>query len=301
MVTRLFLGCLLLRALAVTPAAADVTAPGWRLDLSGGAVKQFDASIDSGGDFDMDRQFLRLSATRNIGKAWNAGVSLGYAENRYAFTGSAGFGGLDPWGKIRQLRLGVPVRYRADSQWSFVGIPSLRYSAESGARSSDGRQWGLLAAAAYRFSDRLTLGPGFGVFSEIEESTSFFPILFIDWKITDSLSLTTGRGLAASRGPGIALEWSPAGRWSLSLGARYEKTRFRLDDTGTFPSAVGQDRSIPLALSARYAPSLDIELGLLGGMAFAGNLRLEDASGRLLGESDYAAAPFAGAFVRLRF
>jgi hypothetical protein len=273
----------------------------WRLALDAGAVKQFESGLDSGGDFDVSRFYLRFSATRDIGSAWNAGVSLGYGESRYAFSGDSGLGAADPWDNIREARISVPVRYRANNGWTFVGIPSLRFSGESGASSSDSTRWGLLAAAAYRFNDRLTIGPGLGVFSEIEDSTDVFPLVLIDWKITDSVSLRTGRGLAASRGPGISLVWTPAQDWRLSLDARYEKTRFRLDDSGPVPDGVGQDRSIPISLSATYLAATDWELTLLGGVELEGQLRLEDADGNRLAETDYDSAPFAGAIFRFRF
>jgi len=288
-----------LLCIATTATAAET--PDWRLAVDGGAVKQFETSVDSGGDFDVDRYFLRFSANRNIGEAWSAGISLGYGESRYRFSGSPVFDGDDPWGRIRDYRISLPIRYRADNNWSFVGIPSLRYSGEKGADSSDSRKWGVLAAAAYRFSDRLTIGPGFGVFSEIEDSTDFFPILLVDWKITDTLSLKSGRGLAASRGPGLSLSWSPMQNWRFSLEGRYEKNRFRLDDIGIVPGGVGEDRSIPLALSATYMPDRNLEFTLLGGVEFAGELRLEDSNGNRVADSDYDTAPFAGALVRLRF
>jgi len=292
--------CLLLFNTIATAAQASEPS-NWRLAADGGVVKQFESALDTGGDFDVDRYFLRLSATRNYGDAWNAGISLGYGENRYGFSGSSGFGGVDPWDRIREFRVSIPIRYRADNNWSFIGIPSLRYSGERGAETSDSRKWGLLAAAAYRFSDRLTIGPGFGVFSEIEDSTDFFPILLVDWKISDTLSLKTGRGLAASRGPGLSLSWTPVQKWRFGLEGRYEKNRFRLDEEGIAPDGVGQDRSIPVALSATYVPGPDLEFTLLAGAEFAGELRLEDAGGNSLAESDYETAPFAGALVKLRF
>jgi len=292
---------LLLWATGVLTAAASGRSSDWQVTLDAGAAKQFESSLDTGGDFDVDRYFFRFGATRNIGKAWNAGISLGYGEDRYEFSGSSGFGDSDPWSRIRVFRAGIPISYRAENNWSFFGIPSLRYAGEDGANWSDSQQWGLLAAAAYRFSDRLTIGPGFGAFSEIEDSTSFFPILFIDWQISETVALTTGRGLAASRGPGVSLNWTPTHRWRFSLEGRYEKTRFRLDDKGPFPGGVGQDQSIPVALAATYTAIRDVELSLLGGVEFAGKLRLEDSTGDRLTESDYGAAPFAGAVVKVKF
>jgi hypothetical protein len=79
-------------------------------------------------------------------------------------------------------------------------------------------------------SESLSIGPGLGWFSEIDGGSSAFPILLIDWKITDKWRLNTGRGLAASQGPGLTLNYQLAERWPLGLIGRYEKTRFALGD-----------------------------------------------------------------------
>ncbi len=139
------------------------------------------------------------------------------------------------------------------------------------------------------------------MFSGIDDDTDVFPILLVDWQISDTVSLTTGRGLAASRGPGLSLSWTPTQRWRFSLEGRHEKTRFRLDDEGPAPGGLGQDRSIPVALAATYLPNPDVELSLLGGLEFYGELRVEDAGGNRLYQSGYDNALFAGALLKLRF
>ena len=85
-------------------------ASAWRFELDAGAVKQFETSLDNGGDFDIDRYFLRFSATRKVGQQWRTGLSLSYGENRYGLSGNTGFGGLDPRGTIREARKAVPLR-----------------------------------------------------------------------------------------------------------------------------------------------------------------------------------------------
>ncbi len=272
----------------------------WQVSMDGGFVSQFDGSLDTGGEFGSDRYFLRAGLSRRIDADWSAGLSLGYGETRYDFSGGSGIGGSAPWSRIRQLRVSASLRFRADEHWSFIAIPSLRYFEESGAEG-DGSQVGLLAAAAYRFSDRLTLGPGLGVFSGLGEDSDVFPILLVDWKIAENWQLETGRGLGASRGPGLSLKWRPSGEWTFGLGARYEKTRFRLDGAGAAPGGVGEDRSVPVSLTATYAPTPQVDITLLGGVEFAGSLKLEDSQRRLLTQSDYDTAPFAGLSINIRY
>jgi outer membrane receptor protein involved in Fe transport len=295
---------LLLLALAMPATAAERTQRSdspWTWTLNAGAVYQSRTSLDSGGDMSAGRAFVSGGVGRVFAGRWRVGAALGYGQEHYNFSGSSGFGGLDPWDRIRELRISVPLQYFANEHWTVYTIPSLRFNAESGASLSDGSNGGLLAGAAYKISDTLSIGPGLGVFSEIEDSTSVFPVVIIDWKITDTLSLETGSGFAASRGPGLQLKWQYSPRWQFALGGRYEKTRFRLDDSGPAPDGVGQDKAFPLFALAEFAVSSDITLSLLGGAELAATLRLEDESGDLISKSDLSTAPFLGATMQVKF
>jgi len=294
--------CLLGAQLA--SAAAEKGGPDvndWSWTLQAGGVYQAESSLDSGGDMRASRFFVSGGGAKVLGSRWRLGASVGYGEDNYDFSGSSGFGGLDPWDRVREFRAGVSMQYFANDQWTLYAIPSVRFNAESGASLDDGSNGGLLAGASYRIGDTLTIGPGLGVFTEIEDSTSFFPILLIDWKITDTLSLETGRGFAASRGPGLQLRWRYSPTWQFAFGGRYEKTRFRLDDKGVAPGGVGQDKAIPLFALAEYALGQDLKLGLIGGVEVGGELRLEDDSGKLVSRSDLSEAVFAGATFEARF
>jgi len=288
-------------AFCTTVQAGPPEARDWQWTLQAAAVHQFEADLDKGGDVSVNRAFASLGVGRQVTERLRIGIDFGYGEDSYDFSGTTGFGALDPWGDIREMRISLPVRYFASREWMLFAIPSLRYQAEQGASLDDGRSGGLLAGAIYRFSDTFSIGPGLGVFSEIEDDTSVFPILLIDWKLTDTLSLETGGGLAASRGPGLQLTWQPLSRWRFALGGRYEKTRFRLDDKGAAPGGVGEDEAIPLYALAEYSWSDDLKLSLIGGAEVGGNLRLEDKSGNLVSESDMGTAPFLGLTFKGRF
>ncbi|MFZ0256829.1 MAG: hypothetical protein WAN46_14565 [Gammaproteobacteria bacterium] len=267
----------------------------WQWTLQAGAVYQFGASLDAGGDMSVTRVFVSGGTARVFAGRWRVGAALGYGEEDYGFSGSSGFGGLDPWNRIREFSVSAPMQYFANERWTVFAIPSLRFDAESGASLSDGMNSGLLAGAAYRFSEALSIGPGVGAFTEIEDDADLFPILLIDWQITDTLSLETGGGSAASRGPGLQLRWQYSPRWQLALGSRYEKLRFRLDDSGPAPGGVGQEKAFPLYALAEFAILRDVKLSIVGGAEVGASLRLEDASGNLIRDSDLSAAPFFGA------
>lgn len=273
----------------------------WRWLFQGAAVKQFGSGLDSGGDLEVERYFISGGATRQLASRWRLGVELGYGEDRYAFSGHGVFGAQSPWGTARELRLSLPMRYVADDRWTLLAIPSLRFHAEDGASLNDGQTQGLLAGAIYRVNESLSIGPGFGAFSEIEDNASLFPVLLIDWRLTDKLSLRTGGGFAASRGPGLQLTWKARPQWEFAFGGRYERARFRLDDEGVAPDGVAQERGFPLYVSAEYGMSKETKLRAIGGAKVGTELRLEDETGRLISETGVDTAPFLGALLEARF
>ena len=116
--------------------------------------------------------------------------------------------------------------------------PSIRTCGEDGASSSDSQTYGLLAAAFWQINPDLRLGPGLGVFSRLEDSARVFPILAIDWNFGERWNLSTGRGLAASQGPGLTLSYELTSNWSLALAGRYEEVEFRLDKDGPNPGGI---------------------------------------------------------------
>lgn len=293
--------CLLLTALPLRAQPYAETTDGWQGNAQVGAIIQPQVDLDTGGNLSVSRAFARLGAAKAMGDDWRLGASLGLGRTDYDFGGAGGFGGLRAWDTINELRLGLSGRYQASEDWTLFAIPSLRFNAESGADLADGMTGGLISGASYKLSDRFSIGPGFGVFSELEDSASFFPILLIDWQITDSLSLETGRGYAASRGPGLQLSWRHSPSLRLALGGRYEQQRFRLDDKGIAPDGVGEKKSIPLFALVEYGLSRNTQLTLIGGTELNPSLRLEDANGQLLNRTDMDTAPFFGANLSARF
>jgi hypothetical protein len=272
----------------------------WSQFVRGGYVHQFNSDLDSGGDFTVDRFFLQAGASYTIGPRRRISLSVGGGTDRYDFTGRLGLAD-EPWDRIDQLRFSVPTTWALNEQWTLFAIPTLRYSGESGARSADSATGGALSGVSYRVNDSLTIGPGIGVLSRLEDSVNLFPILIVDWKITHRLSLETGRGLGASQGPGLELKYRVSETWNFGFGGRYESLRFRLDDNGPVPNGVGEDRSLPTYVSATYSRGRDLRISAVAGVEINGQLRLEDSSGRRLARNDYGSTPFLGATFDIRF
>jgi len=272
----------------------------WSMFLQGGYLHQFKTDIGNSSEFNVDRFFVQGGMTYSPQIRRRVSLALGYRYDDYHFSGLGGFGAIHPWSQINSYRISTPVQWGFDYKWTMFFIPILRSSAERSADLDDAIQGGGFAGFSYRFSDRLTLGPGIGVVTQIEDSASVFPALLIDWKITDHLSLKTGRGAGASLGPGLVLDWRASENWSLSLGGRYERLRFRLNDQGVASKGIGEDTAFPIFGVINYTHSRRFQVSLTVGFEVGGKLSLIDKDGNEIVSESHDPAPFIGLAFSLR-
>ena len=273
----------------------------WSTILRGGVITQFDTDLDEGGSFDSTRFNIEAGQGYSWSRTDAVSLALSYSYDGYTFSADGdGFAAREPWSDIHTISLSAPLRYGINNEWSTFLIPSITSTGESGADFGETVTGGALAGFSYRFGDRLTIGPGIGVFGELEDSATVIPILLINWKITYTLSLETGRGLAATLGPGLNLSYRPNERWRFILGGRYEKLRFRLDENGSVADGVGEDKSFPLYGGVTYQFTRKASLSLVGGVELGGELVLEDENGEEISEESYDTAPFLGLTFNVR-
>ncbi|MXU64242.1 hypothetical protein [Oceanomicrobium pacificus] len=295
----LFLGTAALTAQSGRAQPANIGPWGGAFRL--GTVAQTPAGLDGGGSFSVNRTFIEPS----YGYAWDRDTTLGFAvglgQSRYDFSDSVNGGGAQPWERIDDLRLSGVLRFKPTDSTSAIIIPSIRANYETGAELKDATTYGAIAGISWDLGPSLRIGPGFGAFSEIGGGTSLFPILLLDWDITDRLNFGTGGGLAASQGPGLALNYSVNDDWTVGVGGRYEKIRFRLNDRGPAPGGIGEDESFPLFLTVERALWPTAAISFVAGAELNGRLRLEDSAGNLVDEQEYETAPFFGLTFRTRF
>ena len=102
-------------------------------------------------------------------------------------------------------------------------------------------------------------------------------------------------------GPGLEFDWRASDNWSLSLGGRFEKLRFRLDDKNVSPGGVGEDRAFPIFGGINYNRGRRLGLSLVGGVDVGGKLIIEDKNGNEIVSENHDPAPFVGFAFRLRY
>ena len=274
----------------------------WSFTIDGGGAHQSGVDLKDGtGGFSVDRWFLGAGLDYSWGARASVGVSIGGGRSIYDFDELTGFGDGEPWGTIEDSRLSFSARFGVGEKGMALIIPTVRFNGEKGTSNGDSRTFGLFGAVFWRVGEDLSIGPGLGVFSRLEGSTKFFPILAIDWNISERWNLSTGRGLASSQGPGLTLSYKVNEEWALGVAGRYEDLEFRLDDDGVAAGGVGRDQSIPLVFTADLTPNSKMNFSVFAGLEFGGKLKLRNALDVLVEESKYDPAPIFGGTFEFRF
>lgn len=266
---------------------------GLNFRVRGGATYQFPTKLKDGGSFTTSRSVLDIGARYGFTHELSTIVSVSYGFDPYDFSSDAQIGGVQPWTELHTLRISAPIFWEPAPSWRVLMVPLFRMQADTPQAWSDSMTGGAMAAFSYKFTKDLSVGPGVGVISEIEQRPTIFPVLLIDWQIDDRFAITTGRGLGASTGPGLMGIYTVHEHIDLTLGFRFERTRFRLSQESGVPGGIGEDESFPVFVTLRFGPRWAF-IALLTGAEFRGRLSISDANGDVVAESEYKPAGFVG-------
>jgi hypothetical protein len=266
------------------------------------AEYQFDSGIDSAGDFNVIRAMGGAGFAFPIGDRFGMALGGGFGYKGYDFESAPVFGGSEPWENIYTTILSALAGFKIDDQWSVFGGGIFSLSAEEGADFGSSFTGGGVIGAGYRASPDFVVRLGVSVVSQIEDDVAVLPVVQLDWRITDRWRARAGSlDTGATDVIGAGLTYKLTEQWSIGGRIGYARDRFRLDDSGFAPEGVGQDDRFKATLSVTWRPTDTFELGLIGGMAFGGELRIEDEDGDRLFKEDYDPAAVVGARMAFRF
>ena len=262
-------------------------------------VHQFESPIDGGGDVEVNRAGMELRINNEMTDNDDLQFRIQYQKDDWDFSGPSGFGLMNPWGTINTVDFALQWTHRMSeqSQWFAGGI--LRSSYESS--FSDGIVAGASVGAVHSFSDNFTFGAGVGIIQQELDDDRLFPLFIVEWKLSESLRLTSNLSTRFGSRTGVELEWAPRDDWSLGVGISYDYSRFRLDDSGIAPNGVGEATSWPLTLRATYHASPTFDLTFYGGIVFNGHFDLVNQSSQLMQSRDYDSAGTFGILGQIKF
>lgn len=254
-------------------------------------------SLEGGGDVGVADAALSVGARVILDRDWRMNIGLDYRITNYDWSGTTALGD-DPWDNVFELGIAALFEHDVTDQWTLFGGPVLELSWEEGADVDKSLTGGALLGATYEVDEGLQLGLGLGIFSEIEDDTTFFPLITVDWRITDDLTLTTR---TETGGAGLELTGPITEDFSWGVGFRYDRRRFRLNDEGPQPEGVGEFESFPVYVRGRWQASPQLQLDAFLGTSVDGNLDIENEDGQFIDRASYPYALVFGARLTYRF
>jgi hypothetical protein len=290
-------------AVAVTIAASGTAmAQGtvWSPFVSVTPVAQGDGDLDGGGQVSATSLILRAGLLGDLGRGQRAGVVFNLDQTDYDFAAPAAFGGVAPWGTVQRYGVAAPLSLARSDGWVLGLTPTVDWIREKGADAGESLTWGAIVSATRFQSDGNRIGFGLGLFDRLEQ-TSVFPLLIVDWALSERWRLVNPLPAGPTGPAGLELDYRFDGGWNVGLGAAWRSTRFRLSDSGPVARGIGEERGVPVFLRATRNLGAGVTLYVYGGAVTAGELRVEDAAGHLLRQVDVGTAPLFGATLSARF
>ena len=271
--------------------------PRWGPSVRGGSVYNFRTDMEGGGAFSVNRYFVEVGLARMWRFDRFISLSAGFGQDDYHFGRLAS----EPWNNIDNYRVSAFARWAINDKWKAIGGPSIRSYGETGVDLDAALTAAFFGGVSYTFSDRLTLGPGFGLIDQLKDGFRMFPVVFVNWSITERLSLATGGGLAATGGPGLSLNYEFTKKWKAGLTGRYERKRFLLNGEGLFPNGVAEDKNVPLIANVSYILYPGGSISAVFGYNFSGKLSADNSNGDLVYETGYDPSGNMGIVASFRF
>lgn len=275
----------------------------WRGAIESNFRNEFDTKTDGGDEF----RSWRVGAAGDFGGPINESILVGvrgrYQYASYDWNLQHGSGDppnygsnelpRDPWGSINTADLTPSATILVGDRVAVIAAVPMRWSGETGAREN-GMTAGISGLVLWQVTEQFRAGIGIGVTSQLESSAETFPIVSLDWQITDALELRTEGSWI--QGGNTTLFWGPNRAVRLTLSAGYERNRFRLDDNGSPQdrNGIGEVTAVPIEVGLRFEFYEGAFFDFRVGLGVAGRFRVEDKSGDKLYDQQYDPAPRIG-------
>lgn len=268
--------------------------------IEGGFAYQFNASLHDTADgrFSHGRAHLRARGRLSLRDDLDLIIGGRYQRDHFSFDNL-----VAPWNNVNTVRADAALEWKVDQRWTLFGGGMVQWAAESGASLGDGFEGGGAIGAVYGLSETLALGGGIGVQSRVLDDVLIYPIVVVDWEISDKLTFSTRLTNDWANQTGAQIAYTFDETWSAGVSAVFDYSRFRLNDDG--PAAAqggaGAVEALPvtLFLTMKIGQRASVS-GFVGVMAY-GRLTTTNTSQTQVWASDQGAAPVLGIHGSIRF
>ncbi len=260
---------------------------------------QFEADVeDSGTEMARNTAFFGLGHRVSLGEDSTLFLVGNYTLHGYDFSGSSGTSNRYRWDDVHRGVLGAIMGHDVSDRWRLMYGGIVRTWGEGGANFSDTLSGGLLVGFDYHTSDDFSVGLLVGALSQLGGGVGLVPVPTLKWKFAESWRLNVGMVQLVDPGVGAQLNYLITPELSLGGGFTFQSRQFRLSDKAriqgrpnhpnrTDDDGIGQETEVPIFATLRWKPTPKVELDLNGGVAVAGNLRVEDQDGNRISDDDY--------------
>jgi hypothetical protein len=269
--------------------------------IFGGAQHLIETDIADESNFDVTRVYGGVAAQFIASDELSIGANIRIGYSSYNFSGSTGFGTLNPWDDVLFVRGGVSANYALSKDVALLAGGIFEIAGDPGADVGDSITGGGFAAVSYQLSHDMTIGGGLGVTSSIADRAKVFPIIIFDWQLATNWRISTTYAELASNFQGLELIWEGGNGLSAAAGFGYSDRRFRLDDSSTVPDGVGEETSMPLWVRATYEPDAQTLLSLYFALPLEGEITVTSNAGVVLSRQDFEANLVVGGLISFRF
>ncbi|MEE2819101.1 MAG: DUF6268 family outer membrane beta-barrel protein [Planctomycetota bacterium] len=260
---------------------------------------QFNTNIDNGGEIGVTRGGFELRSSKKMTEQDSMKFKFKVERDDYDFGGVAGIGLQNPWSTIDTVDFAISWFHSIDQEKTLFAAGLVRSSYEHD--FSDGLVGGGSAGFIQRYSPTFTLGFGAGILGQVHDDPYVFPVIVLDWEISENLRISSDLVSRFGSQTGAELVWTPNSEWTIGVGISYDYSRFRLNDSGIAPNGAGEATSWPLSFRATRHVSPDFDLTFYGGVVYNGELRLFDQSRNQLSLDKYDEAGVIGIMGQIRF
>ena len=233
---------------------------------------------------------LGLTDTLDLTMGWR------YQFDQWSFKDT-----IEVWQDINTLQFNLGLRWRLNDNWIVFGGGQVMWSVENGGNWSDSVIGGGAAGFSYAFSRDLIIGAGLGVRSQLEDDALLYPIIVLDWQITDRLSLDTRLETGWANQSGAELVYELTDEFDVGLAVVFDYERFRLDDSGVLPGGVGTTETLPLMFYLTWEPIPETSItGYIGATVY-GRIKATNSASQDVYASTYDPTPVIGLQGSIRF
>lgn len=287
---------------APPPAVPEAQRPRFVVQLDAGALYAAETDLDGDdGDVQVWRAGAGVSGTYAVSDALSLRIGFDSERSWYDWGGLSdlipGAGSEGPLEEASTYSVSAMLLGRVpDTRFGWFAGASLIASFEDGADIGDALYGGFTGGVTYQVNERLRIGAGLSLSTEIEDDDVFIvPFPVVEYRIND-------RWRVGTEDRGFVLGFTPAEALEFRLLAGFERRQYRLeDDGGAYDDGVFIDSRVPVAFGLTYRPSRRFELSAVAGASVWTEFEILDSEGDEIEEPDVDPGFFAGVEVRVRF